>query len=207
MRRLVVGVWALWMLISTSAFAAVDQEGARDEVLRVVADFKTKIVDQRDVLVNNPLKLRETMREIIEPIVDFDDLAKKVMGKFYRQATSQQVADFVAVTEGTLLQTYSAAVINFDPARLKVLPISKQKPGEEVRVDAQFQLNDGAPVEIAFYMIPNAKGGWSLSNVIINNINFGLTFRKQFGVIMEQNGNDIDKAISAWQSSLASGAQ
>jgi phospholipid transport system substrate-binding protein len=38
---------------------------------------------------------------------------------------------------------------------------------------------------------------------VINNINFGLTFRKQFAVMMEQNRNDIESAISAWRASLA----
>lgn len=44
---------------------------------------------------------------------------------------------------------------------------------------------------------------WLLSNVVINNINFGLTFRKQFGVMMEQNRNNIEQAIDAWKASLA----
>ncbi|MBJ7549550.1 MlaC/ttg2D family ABC transporter substrate-binding protein [Marinomonas ostreistagni] len=185
--------------------AAVNPEGARDEVIRVVEDFKVKIVDQKEVLADDPQKLRSVMREIISPVVDFNDLAKKVMGKYYRQATPKQVSDFVAVTESTLLKTYSAAVIDFDPSRLTVLPLARQKPGREVRVDAKFQLSDGSPVDIAFYMEPAATEQWMLSNVVINNINFGLTFRKQFGVMMQQNGNDIDQAIAAWQSSLAAG--
>ncbi|MEC8483338.1 MAG: ABC transporter substrate-binding protein, partial [Pseudomonadota bacterium] len=170
-------------------------------------DFKTKIVDQRDVLEGDPQKLRSVMREIIAPVVDFDDLAKKVMGKYYRQASPKQISEFVSVTEGTLLKTYSAAVIDFDPSRLTVLPLARQKPGREVRVDAKFQLSDGSPVDIAFYMEPKSAKQWMLSNVVINNINFGLTFRKQFGVMMQQNGNDIDRAIAAWQSSLASGGE
>lgn len=87
------------------------------------------------------------------------------------------------------------------------MPLARQKPGREVRVDAKFQLSDGSPVDIAFYMEPKSAKQWMLSNVVINNINFGLTFRKQFGVMMQQNGNDIDRAIAAWQSSLASGGE
>ncbi len=207
MRIKSIGVFLMSLLWVSHAFAAVNPEGAREEVLRVVDDFKTKIVDQRDVLEGDPQKLRSVMREIIAPVVDFDDLAKKVMGKYYRQASPKQISEFVSVTEGTLLKTYSAAVIDFDPSRLTVLPLARQKPGREVRVDAKFQLSDGSPVDIAFYMEPKSAKQWMLSNVVINNINFGLTFRKQFGVMMQQNGNDIDRAIAAWQSSLASGGE
>lgn len=204
MRKFIMGLFTMLMVCAGSVFAAANTEGARDEVLRVVDDFKTKIVDQREVLSKDSQKLQEAMREIIAPVVDFDDLAKKVMGKYYRQATPEQVTAFVDVTEGTLLKTYSAAVIDFDPSRLVVMPLARQKPGREVRVDAKFQLSDGSPVDIAFYMEPTADEQWMLSNVVINNINFGLTFRKQFGVMMQQNGNDIDQAIAAWQKSLAS---
>lgn len=207
MRKLIFGLLSVLMVFSSAVFAAANPEGARSEVLRVVNDFKTKVVDQREELSADPQKLRSTMQEIISPVVDFDDLAKKVMGKYYRRATAQQVSDFVEVTEGTLLRTYSAAVIDFDPERLTVLPLARQKPGKEVRVDAKFQLNDGSPVDIAFYMEPKSEDGWVLSNVVINNINFGLTFRKQFGVMMQQNGNDIDQAIAAWQASLASSGE
>lgn len=207
MRKLFLGLLSVLMVLSSAVFAATNPEGARSEVLRVVNDFKTKIVDQREELSADPQKLRSTMQEIISPVVDFDDLAKKVMGKYYRRATAQQISDFVEVTEGTLLRTYSAAVIDFDPERLTVLPLARQKPGKEVRVDAKFQLSDGSPVDIAFYMEPMSEDDWVLSNVVINNINFGLTFRKQFGVMMQQNGNDIDQAISAWQASLASSGE
>lgn len=207
MRQLVFGLFAVVTMFASQASAAVSSEGARNEVLRVVDDFKTKIVEQREIMENDPQKLRATMREIIAPIVDFDDLAKKVMGKYYRQASTQQVADFVKVTEETLLKTYSAAVVDFDPSRLTVLPLARQKPGKEVRVDAKFQLNDGSPIDISFYMVPRAGEAWGLSNVVINNINFGLTFRKQFGVMVQQNGNDIDQAIAAWQTSLVAGGE
>lgn len=204
MRTLMMAFATVLMMLTSSVFAAVNPEGAREQVLQVVDDFKTKIVDQREVLSKDSQKLQNAMREIIAPVVDFDDLAKKVMGKYYRQATPEQVEAFVGVTEGTLLRTYSAAVIDFDPSRLTVMPLARQKPGREVRVDAKFQLSDGSPVDIAFYMEPKTSEQWMLSNVVINNINFGLTFRKQFGVMMQQNGNDIDQAIAAWQKSLES---
>jgi len=64
-------------------------------------------------------------------------------------------------------------------------------------------MESGGLLNITFYMQKAAEGDWMLSNIIINNINFGLTFRKQFAVMMEQNRNDIESAIGAWQKSLA----
>lgn len=209
MRALVLGVVGWLALSFVSASAAVNPEDARKTVLAVVADFKEKVVDHREELEQNPKQLNVVMKEILDPVVDFEDLAKKVMGKYYRRASEEQIETFAYVTERTLLNTYSAAVIDFDPSKIQVLPLAQQKPGREVRVDAQFTLNDGSPINIAFYMEPtdDMGSGWLLSNVVINNINFGLTFRKQFGLMVQQNGNDLDQAIVAWQKSLASEAE
>lgn len=209
MRKLFIKFAAIWVLLAINAVAvaAEDVEGARNTVLQVVSDFKTKVVDHREELANNPQGLQSVMREILMPVVDFDDLAKKVMGKYYRRATEAQVETFVTITEETLFRTYGAAVIDFDPSKLSVLPLARQKPGKEVRVDAEFKLTDGSPVTIAFYMVPKETDGWRLNNIVINNINFGLTFRKQFGVMMQQNSNDMEQAIKAWQDSLASSSE
>ncbi len=209
MRKIILGFLGAMLFSLGSANAAINPEGARTTVLAVVEDFKTKVVANRDELESNPQQLNNVMKDILAPVVDFDDLAKNVMGKYYRRASDEQIARFAKVTERTLLNTYSAAVIDFDPSKIDVLPLAQQKPGREVRVDAAFTLNSGSPINIAFYMEPTDEtgSGWLLSNVVINNINFGLTFRKQFGLMVQQNGNDLDKAIVAWQKSLASEAE
>ena len=208
MRNFILGLMG-WLALSSGVVQAeVDPESARDTVLSVVNDFKTKVVANRDELANDPEKLNAVMKGIMDPVVDFNDLAKKVMGKYYRRASDEQIKTFAQVTERTLLNTYSAAVIDFDPSKIQVLPLAQQKPGREVRVDASFNLNDGSPINISFYMEPEGdSGNWLLSNVVINNINFGLTFRKQFGLMVQQNRNDLDKAIMAWQQSLVAEGQ
>ncbi|RDL45779.1 ABC transporter substrate-binding protein [Marinomonas piezotolerans] len=208
MRNFILGLMG-WLALSSGVVQAeVDPESARDTVLSVVNDFKTKVVANRDELANDPEKLNSVMKGIMDPVVDFNDLAKKVMGKYYRRASDEQIKTFAQVTERTLLNTYSAAVIDFDPSKIQVLPLAQQKPGREVRVDASFNLNDGSPINISFYMEPEEdSGNWLLSNVVINNINFGLTFRKQFGLMVQQNRNDLDKAIMAWQQSLVAEGQ
>lgn len=206
MRKLLISVIGLMGLLAANAMAMASErnpEGARDTILQVVSDFQTKVVAHHDVLVNDPLRLHAVMQDILAPFIDFDDFAKKVMGKYYRRASDEQVKSFVAVTQDALIKAYGAAVVEFDPSKLTVLPLGHQRPGSEVRVDAEFELGDGSPVNIAFYMQPRKENGWRLSNVVINNINFGLTFRKQFGVMMNQNGNNMDQAILAWQDSLA----
>ncbi|GGN21675.1 MULTISPECIES: MlaC/ttg2D family ABC transporter substrate-binding protein [Marinomonas] len=189
------------MLSSGLAWSNVD--GARDAVIGVVDAFRKDIVAEKTVLASNPALLEQRVNAILEDVVDFDDFSKKVMGKYYRRATAEQRVRFATVTKDTLLKTYGASLLELDANRINVLPLGPQGQGRETKVDVDFQMEAGGMLNISFYMEQSKANKWMLSNVVINNINFGLTFRKQFAVMMEQNRNDIDAAISAWRDSLA----
>ncbi|QUX96082.1 toluene tolerance protein [Marinomonas sp. CT5] len=192
---------AFWVLGSSSVWAGV--EGARDAVVSMVESFRTDIVADKETLAKDPVLLEKRVDNILSKIVDFDDFSKKVMGKYYRRATPEQRVRFANVTKDTLLKTYGSSLLDIDADRINVLPLGPQGRGNETKVEVDFKMDSGGELNIAFYMEETKSGAWMLSNIIINNINFGLTFRKQFGVMMQQNKNNIEDAISAWKESLA----
>lgn len=197
----------LTTFVSVTVFAnteeAQDVEEARSTVVRIVEAFRDDIVADKQMLAENPRLLEERVNLILDEVVDFDDFSKKVMGKYYRRASEDQRNQFAIVTRDTLLKTYGASLLELDADRINVLPLGPQGRGRETKVDVDFQMEAGGLLNISFYMQQGAQDNWILSNVVINNINFGLTFRKQFEVMMQQNRNDMDAAISAWQQSLA----
>ncbi|WP_191603071.1 MlaC/ttg2D family ABC transporter substrate-binding protein [Marinomonas algicola] len=179
-------------------------EEARKTVINVVDQFNVEIVQDKLFLAKNRGELVKRVDAILSPVINFDDFSKKVMGKYYRRATAEQRQRFAIVTKDTLLDTYGGSLLEFDSSKIKVLPLGPQS-GREVKVNVEFVTDAGSPIEIDFYMEPDtASSAWFLSNVVINDINFGLTFRKQFGIMVQSNKNNIDKAIDAWQRSLAS---
>lgn len=202
MTKILSGVFFVFALLGSSLTWS-NEEGARDTVVKVVEAFRNDIVADKAVLAKDPALLEERVNSILTGVVDFDDFSKKVMGKYYRRASPEQRARFANVTKDTLLKTYGTSLLELDADRINVLPLGPQGRGRETKVDVDFQMEAGGMLNISFYMEETKTGNWMLSNVVINNINFGLTFRKQFGVMMQQNKNDIELAISAWRESLA----
>lgn len=202
MTKILSGVFFVFALLGSSLTWS-NEEGARDTVVKVVEAFRDDIVADKAVLAKDPALLEERVNSILTGVVDFDDFSKKVMGKYYRRASPEQRARFANVTKDTLLKTYGTSLLELDADRINVLPLGPQGRGRETKVDVDFQMEAGGMLNISFYMEETKAGNWMLSNVVINNINFGLTFRKQFGVMMQQNKNDIELAISAWRESLA----
>lgn len=202
MSRMIPSVFFIFALLGSSLTWS-NVEGARETVIKVVDAFRTDIVADKAVLANDPVLLEKRVNSILVNVVDFDDFSKKVMGKYYRRASPEQRSRFANVTKDTLLKTYGRSLLELDADRINVLPLGPQGRGRETKVDVDFQMEAGGKLDISFYMEETKAGNWMLSNVVINNINFGLTFRKQFGVMMQQNKNDIELAISAWRESLA----
>lgn len=202
MSRILMSFLLVFTMLS-SGLAWSNDEGARETIIRVVDAFRQDIVADKNVLAKNPALLEERVSKILVSVVDFDDFSKKVMGKYYRRASPEQIERFAMVTKDTLLKTYGAALLDLDADKINVLPLGPQSDNGKVKVDVDFQMEAGGLLNITFLMQEVKKGKWMLDNVSINNINFGVTFRKQFAVMMEQNRNDIDAAISAWRDSLA----
>jgi|TARA_R110001632_G_scaffold82802_1_gene183571 phospholipid transport system substrate-binding protein len=202
MSKILTGVLCVFALLGSSLTWSNADE-AREAVIKVVEAFRTDIVADKEILAKDPALLESRVNKILANVVDFDDFSKKVMGKYYRRASSEQRARFANVTKDTLLKTYGRSLLELDADRINVLPLGPQGRGKETKVDVDFQMESGGMLNITFYMEQSKSGNWLLSNIVINNINFGLTFRKQFAVMMEQNRNDIESAISAWRASLA----
>lgn len=203
MSNILSAVLCVLAVFGSSFVWSDNAEDARDAVIKVVDAFRNDIVKDKAILSNNPALLKNRVDNILEGMVDFDDFAKKVMGKYYRRASPEQRIRFASVTRDTLLNTYGSSLLELDPDRINVLPLGPQGRGKEIKVDVDFDIEAGGRLNISFFMERAKEGNWLLSNVVINNINFGLTFRKQFGVMMEQNKNDIELAVDAWRDSLA----
>jgi len=187
------------LLIVTAANANI---GPREQVIEIVERLKLEVVANKDELANDKVALLAKADEIFSPVINFNDFSKKVMGKYYRRASKEQRIQFAAVTKSTLLNSYSTALLSFDETKITILPPVPQKKDNEARVNMEFTTEAGTVVGITFYMSQNKENNWFLSNVILNGINFGLTFRKQFEVIIQRNGNNMGAAINDWAESL-----
>lgn len=176
--------------------------GPREQVVHVVEQLKTEIVANREALAKDDVALRAKADEILSPLINFDNFAKNVMGKYYRRASKAQRLEFSAVTKETLLKSYATALLEFDEEKVNILPLSPSKKKNKARVNMEFVTDAGSQVDIVFLMKLSKEDVWLLDNVIISGINFGLTFRKQFASMVQKNKNDIDLAIASWAKSL-----
>ena len=136
------------------------------------------------------------------PIVDFQRIARNVMGKHYKVSTSSQRDRFSEAFRTSLLNTYSKTLIEFKDERIIVLPPkNKSITPNKVKVDIEIITSSKSyPGVYSMYLDKNNE--WKIINIVVNGINLGLTFRSQFYSLMEKNNNDISIVIDKWIASI-----
>ena len=136
------------------------------------------------------------------PIVDFQRIARNVMGKHYKVSTSSQRDRFSEAFRTSLLNTYSKTLIEFKDEKIIVLPPkNKSRSPNKVKVDIEIITSSKSyPGVYSMYLDKNNE--WKIINIVVNGINLGLTFRSQFYSLMEKNNNDISIVIDKWIASI-----
>ncbi len=135
---------------------------------------------------------------VLEPVVDFKRIARGVMAKHYRNASSQQREQFADVFKSTLVKTYAKALATFNFQRYEVIENrspSKKPNKQTVKVDVFG--TDGTRYNLVYFVL-KGKNGWKITNVHLDGINLRQIFKNQFADVANGHKGDIDKVISEW---------
>lgn len=182
--------------------AQANWDAASQVMESATADMLALVNDER---LRQPENIEELMVEIDKLIgesVDFEYIAKSIMGKYYRRASDNEVQNFSVVVKSTLLRTYAKAVVGFNFKEFEIIPPLEQSPDPDKQiVNVNVSAEDGTIYTLLYYMIYK-DDRWQLVNVVVDGINLRITFRNQFSGLMEQHGK-IAKVIEHWSEAMS----
>lgn len=193
--RVVLAFWL--MAVAGSASASWDQaaavvEDATRDVLTVLEDEALKEDERFAELVGE-------MDRVLTPVIDFDYVSKRVMGKYYRRASSEQREQFSDVFKTTLLKTYVKALVGFDITSYELRKPAKASPKPEKQVvPVVVKSSSGVEYTVLYYMLKKGDQ-WRLVNASMDGINLRLTFKNQFANMAQEERGKVGQVISVWQ--------
>ena len=160
------------------------------------------IQTKNKLFLENPDLFTKEISDAFSPIVDFDRIARNVMGKYAKQATSKQMKAFSEVFEKSLLDTYASTLVEFKDEKINVIPpVGPKKSANKARVNIEIVTSSSIyPGRYSMYL--DKENNWKIINIEINGMNLGKIFRNQFYSLMEKNTSDIDIVIKKWVASV-----
>ena len=177
-----------------------EEAQALPEAHRVVAEVTGEVFDliratqsQQEINITN---FKADVFELLNPRLDWTGFSRGVMGAHFAAASDEQRLAFVDSVRSMLLEFYAEAMLRLRDQELRVVPPSRPASNpNRVNVDLEFIGADGSVIPIVFYMRRTTDDNvWRLVNINLSGINLGLTWRSQFGRIMDTT-EDLDQAI------------
>ena len=167
-----------------------------DTVSRVVI---TELDRQREVLKQDPKKVQAFAEQYVLPYVDTQKMARYVMGRYWRQASSSQQQAFIQAFTQTLLRSYANSMLNLKITSFEVTGSqSEGKRGNRMLVSAMVKQADGNETKVQYRVYQDKTTKlWRLYDVIIENISMLLNYRKTYASAFQQKG--IDGVIAEMQ--------
>lgn len=194
------------MLLGLSFQVQASWDEAGGVIDTTMTDVIQLLKNEELLLEGNEDQLIDAIDSKLSPVVDFDYMAKVVMGKYYRRASKEQRQEFVGVFKTTMLKTYAKALTGFKVESYTLVAPRKKSPDPKKQiVKVDIQVNDGKTFTLAYYMKKKADG-WKLVNAILDgSVNIRLSFKNQFADLMQKNKNNVGKVISVWQDKVDPG--
>ena len=103
---------------ATAAAAATSEpqalvEAVTEKVLQALKEYKAK---------EDPVFLDQKIKELIVSQMDFEAMAKLVLGKHWRTATTEQRSRFVEEFKALLIRTYRTSLTEYSDEKVTFLP-------------------------------------------------------------------------------------
>lgn len=194
----------IW-LANPAAGAPAVSISAHETVQKATDHLMKKLAEVKHLYAQDPVRFYYEVESAIAPYIDLNKFSRRVMAKYFRNATLAQKEKFKLVFKDSLIRTYAKALVEFDNETITILPPgkAKRKRVNETIVKMVVHSKNGTlyPVD---YTTALTDGQWKLINVKINGINLGLQFRDKFRQDMEAKKGDVDSVINSWNAPVRS---
>jgi phospholipid transport system substrate-binding protein len=190
---LVMGV----ALAAATAWAgpATDQvKVSVDRVLKIVQDPELKKPANAD-------KRRTQIREVAKGLLDFEEMAKRALGRHWAQRKPEEQKRFTELFTDLLEASYVGKIEAYGGEKVVYLP--EQAEGDTVTVRSKVVTERGTEIPID-YRLQKRGDRWMAYDVVIEGVSLVANYRTQFNKIIAQGSyGDLVKKMEQKQLEVA----
>jgi phospholipid transport system substrate-binding protein len=154
--------------------------GAVNQGVEILQNAKLDSQKQRTQVI-------EQLRQIVYPLFDFDEMAKRSLGANWRRANPQQQKEFVSTFTALLEKTYADQIDLYNGQ--KVVYTGESIDGDYAQVDSRIVDKDGQTYSVV-YRLRKVDGKWKIYDVVAENISLVNNYRSQFNRVIAKSSFD-----------------
>ena len=133
--------------------------------------------------------------ELFDKNFDVPSISRFVLGKYWKQASTDQKKKFIKTFRNYIVKTYSSRFGEYSGEQLELLNTENESNPKIFLVHTALQRQD-APIIKVDWRIGKKKDRFVILDIIIEGISLAVTQRSEFVSVIDQNEGNIDKLIS-----------
>lgn len=172
-----------------------NEQDPRELVIRVSNKMVDVLREQREAIRQDESIAYRLADQIVVPHIDFERIARWVLGKHWRSASEAQREAFMEGFRQHLLRTYVSSMITYTDEILAYAdevsypPMRDPNDSDQVTVRSRISLPKGGTAQVDYTMVKTAES-WKIADLAIDGISLALTYRKEFSAQISRNGLD-----------------
>jgi phospholipid transport system substrate-binding protein len=189
----------LLIIVTAVVFLGLARLGAAGEPLDLVktaADGATAVL--KDPKLKSPDKKKERierLKEIIAPMFDYEEMARRSLGPHWRRRTPAEQEEFAKLFRAFLERIYSDKVDLYDGEKVVFGRETLEQEYAEVESIVTNAKGEAASV---IYRLKRSDGKWKVYDAVVENISIVNNYRSQFDrVIAKSSYEELKRMLKA----------
>ena len=177
--------WIILVALAEFGTASMLLAGEPLEVIKVSADRAIQILKDPRLQANEKKKERiERLKEIANPLFDFEEMARRSLGPHWRRRSPQEQKEFVKLFRDFIEKTYSN---NVDLYAGEQIVMGKEIiDNDYAQVDSSFVNPKGEEFSVVF-RLRRTDGKWKVYDAVVENISIVNNYRSQFDRVISKS--------------------
>jgi len=149
---------------------------------------------------------------ILKQVIDQEYFARGVMATYgssrlyktlktdaEKEAFKARIKKFTGQLEQVLMATYADALFGFNGEKIDIenMAGSGAEPGKANLMQIIYGKNN-TTYHLQYNLQQQKDNRWLITNVIVEGVNLGVSYRNQFAEAVERNGGNVDYVVDNW---------
>jgi phospholipid transport system substrate-binding protein len=152
-------------------------KSAGERAIAVLKDPKLKSPNKKKERV-------ERLKEIINPIFDYDEMARRALGAHWRRRTPAEQEEFARLFRAFLERIYSDKVDLYEGERIV---FGRETIEQEYAQVESTVVNAKGEESSVVYRLKRADGKWKVYDAVVENISIVNNYRSQFDRVISKS--------------------
>jgi len=161
-------------------------KAAAEKAIAVLKDPKLKAPDKKQERI-------ERLKEIIDPIFDYEEMARRTLGSHWRRRTPAEQEEFAKLFRAFLEKIYSDRVDWYDGEKVT---FGRETIDQDYSQVESTVINAKGEQSSVVYRLKRTGGKWKVYDAVVENISIVANYRSQFDrVISKSSFEELKKML------------